>query len=531
MKRVFSLITMATAASAVQLRGDGIEEVGEQIEHFPPADYDGVLDRRSLMTESIDEKESFPEDGHMEIFTASIFGDDIDQNDRRDKECNANQQLCKIDIKTDLYGWETSWRLIQGNKVITKGPPVGQNYGRSQRYMGGMCLDQGQYRLQAFDKMGDGMSGQYGDGYVKVFCDNVFKKGIVDDTSNWKQKQLQFQVTGSNTQVTQGRSDTFGPDVGTPGTDWCDRVNQNTDWRKKATTCTTLSGVPGHRVRLRIRVDKFGMETSGKIWGPDTLFISKTIPNNGQQTKEKCMPPGQYKLTMTDFDGICCKHGEGKYEIFVDGKLLIKGGSFITSINHSFSLGHNWVEGMTPRDCEWWYGHDIRRRDWHTRCNNQYCDMEYRGLKWSASLKADAQDYANRLLATCDTTGINHDATDQGENLAKNKGSGAWGERYPADNLMKRFVDNEEFWGWNKNAHLTQAMWYSSQYIGCGESVKDMDGAGKMCRFQVCRYARAGNCMMASYDSDNGDNWRVPMMMDESPCGPMCPPGNVGCHH
>merc|ERR1719343_1711944 len=72
----------------------------------------------------------------------------------------------------------------------------------------------------------------------------------------------------------------------------------------------------------------------------------------------------------------------------------------------------------------------------------------------------------------------------------RNFGSGTWGARYPAENIMGRFVDNEEFWGWNGNAHLTQAMWYASEYVGCAESKKDMNGRGKMCRFQVCRYAR-----------------------------------------
>merc|ERR1719469_1391440 len=105
---------------------------------------------------------------------------------------------------------------------------------------------------------------------------------------------------------------------------------------------------------------------------------------------------------------------------------------------------------MSERDCEWHWAHDNRRRDWHTRCYpGQYCDKSYRHLKWSPALKADAQDYARRLLDTCDTIGIKHDATDQGENMAKNKGHATtWGNLYSADKVTKRFVDNEEFWGW-----------------------------------------------------------------------------------
>ena len=183
---------------------------------------------------------------------------------------------------------------------------------------------------------------------------------------------------------------------------------------------------------------------------------------------------------------------------------------------------------MTERDCEWWWAHDYRRRDWHTRCyNGQYCNKRYRHLRWDASLKADAMDYANRLLSTCNEEGIHHDASSYGENLAKNKGSGAWGQLYPADRITKRFVDNEEFWGWNDNAHLTQSMWYASRYIGCGESVKTMSN-GETCRFQVCRYSKPGNCVMESYSASVGNNWMKPMMMDDSPCKPLCP--ESGCH-
>ncbi len=92
-------------------------------------------------------------------------------------------------------------------------------------------------------------------------------------------------------------------------------------------------------------------------------------------------------------------------------------------------------------------------------CTEFYCDENARHLRWLSALEADARDYAVRLLNTCGETGIKHDHTNQGKNLAKNKGSGTLGALCPADNIAKRFVDNEEKWGWNANAHLTQVMW------------------------------------------------------------------------
>jgi hypothetical protein len=42
----------------------------------------------------------------------------------------------------------------------------------------------------------------------------------------------------------------------------------------------------------------------------------------------------------------------------------------------------------------------------------------------STSTEADTLDYAVRLLDKCDKVGMEHDLSDQGENLAKNKGGG-----------------------------------------------------------------------------------------------------------
>lgn len=254
-----------------------------------------------------------------------------------------------------------------------------------------------------------------------------------------------------------------------------------------------------------------------------------TIPSNTAKAVEQCLAPGDHTFIVEDLDGVCCRHGQGFINLSVDGKQLINLGQFQKSDSIQFKLGHNWMADMTERDCEWWWAHDYRRRDWHKRCyQGMYCNKSYTHLKWSTALKRDAKIYAEKLLDTCDTYGIKHDSTDQGENLAKNKGSGRWGELYSADKVTKRFIDNEEFWGWNKNAHLTQALWRPSRYIGCAESVKSM-GGGKMCRMQVCRYAKAGNCQMGKFNADQGNNWMRAMMQDDSPCAPKCPPN--GCYH
>lgn len=80
------------------------------------------------------------------------------------------------------------------------------------------------------------------------------------------------------------------------------------------------------------------------------------------------------------------------------------------------------------------------------------------------------------------------------------------------DQILTRWVDNEETWPYPNNAHLTQALWRASRYLGCGDAVKNYSD-GAICRIQVCRYVRSGNCNMNSYDATEGDNWLVPMLM------------------
>jgi hypothetical protein len=92
--------------------------------------------------------------------------------------------------------------------------------------------------------------------------------------------------------------------------------------------------------------------------------------------------------------------------------------------------------------------------------------------------------------------------------------------------IVGRWVEREETWPYPDNAHLTQSLWRASRYIGCGESVKELDD-GTTCRVQVCRYQKPGHCNMASYDATEGENWLVPMLEDHSDCGNACP--SEGC--
>ena len=145
-------------------------------------------------------------------------------------------------------------------------------------------------------------------------------------------------------------------------------------------------------------------------------------------------------------------------------------------------------------------------------------------LNWSEGLKESSRGWANQLLKSCGQ-GLYHEKQSKyGENLASNLGSGSWGAMKHADDIVKRFVENEANKDWPANAHLTQCLWRATKYVGCWDAEKDM-GDGKTCRVQVCRYARAGNCDMHKFTNDPKRMNAV--MQDSSNCGQECPP--EGC--
>jgi len=474
-----------------------------------------------------------PEEGVITLSDhVNLLGEEIEEFDQYHREeagsCGDNKSEIRIFLKTDNYGYETSWALRnQQGKVVAKGPPQGTNYADKTSYSGKWCVNPGQYRAVINDRGRDGMcTGNpniYGCGYFKVYLDGKIAGQVTNDKTRWPQKQI-----GMNAAPISARIDGTATTNNNSG-NWCNKVRSV--MKVPQGTCTLPNGQRGHRVRVTTKVDKYGMETSWTIRnanGQIKMKMGPVIAANGQKAVEDCLPAGKHNIIFNDLDGVCCKHGQGFWKVHVDGEELMSGGSFIRQDKRDFHLGYDWINTMNERDCEWWFAHDYRRRDWHTRCySGQYCNKSYRHLKWNPNLKASAKVYANQLLNTCGQSGIKHDETEEGENLAKNLGSGAWGALYPAEKVTNRFVDHEEFWGWNRNAHLTQAMWYPTRYMGCADSVKDM-GNGKMCRFQVCRYARAGNCLMGKFNAGTGNNWMKAMMSDDSPCGPDCPKN--GCH-
>jgi len=493
--------------------GDGAEEVGE------PKDFNEPIARRlrriiPVANQEMDEerylaeKESFrddsipifePTDDENEEFDLSPYAEpgyleelgQLDEHDGRDLQsaCGSGQRRVKIEIVTDKSGYETSWDLRKGNgALVNKGPPGNTKYADSKRYVGGMCLSPGNYRFTVYDKFRDGMCGaNTGRGLYRFYINGVKRFTSPSNCSqNWGKRVHTFTIKGSS-----------------------NNNNNNNNAGSGGGGCSN--------VRIQFKVDKFGKETTVKLTGNGSTQLQSVKDVGAYQTKTmtKCVPSGTYTLRLIDQDGICCSRGQGWYKMFVNGQQVIAGGYFIGSKTHTIKIGSNWQSSMTNRDREWLNAHNSRRRKYNG-------GKGYVPLRWSRTLKSDAKNYAEQLGNNCKNEELIHaKGIQDGENLAKNKGSGSFGVLKTADQVMSRFVEKELNLPYPKNAHYTQVVWRATQYVGCGESVRNI-GGGQMCRIQVCRYTRAGNCNVR-----NG-NWRAEAWKDDTGCGRYCP--REGCY-
>jgi hypothetical protein len=111
--------------------------------------------------------------------------------------------------------------------------------------------------------------------------------------------------------------------------------------------------------------------------------------------------------------------------------------------------GKNDSDGL-ERDEAWLQAHNVRRKKYHEQWGKSYVP-----LKWSPMLANEARQWANHLLNDCDIPGVTHEpGISEGENMAKNIGSGANGKT--PDQILNRFVEMEMDDGYPHNAHLTQ---------------------------------------------------------------------------
>ena len=283
-------------------------------------------------------------------------------------------------------------------------------------------------------------------------------------------------------------------------------------------------------IKVELKMDKFGHETSWVLKDVDRNRELASVPEdtydaNEEATQDFCgLESGKYKFIIRDKygDGMCCGNGRGKYRVSLNGQQIIVGGYFKKELSFDILVGYD-PGTLTEREYQYWVGHNKRRKEFHEKHGKEYVP-----LAWSHSLADRARAWATTLLGECDDVSMRHDPNrnGDGENMAKNLGSNpnsGLGQLYPVESIVTRWVEREMDWNWPENAHLTQALWRGSTYVGCAD-VEKTKSDGSICRVQVCRYRRSGNCNMGSF----GGDWLSAMLQDETNCGEQCP--EEGCY-
>ncbi|KAL7537357.1 hypothetical protein ACHAXR_007764 [Thalassiosira sp. AJA248-18] len=420
--------------------------------------------------------------------------------ERKELTCNADERTMHFSLTTDKYGYETKVQWHTEGSIFAFEPHSDENFADSTTYDYSYCVKIGQqYQLRIKDIMGDGLCCEFGQGSYNIRIDDEI---IYDSLDTQGQT---FTTVGTHTFVVEAPQ------------------QQIAESKISAASDNSRSGC----ITVRVKADKHPEELKWTIMNKNGIEVaaSPALKALAPVSKQVCLPKGKYEFRINDQygDGLCCGEGDGNFAVELDGKELIRGSHFQFTKSFNIQINPSFRANMSPRDMDWLVAHNDRRKKYHEQWGASYVP-----LKWSPQLAAESKLWAEKLLDDCDMSGIEHEkGVLDGENLAKNRGSGKFGELYPTENILTRWVERELDVGYPANAHLTQCLWRSSKFLGCGEAVKKFNGGRGTCRIQVCRYARAGNCNMNQHKASIGNNWLKPMLEDNTRCGPECAP--EGC--
>ena len=167
---------------------------------------------------------------------------------------------------------------------------------------------------------------------------------------------------------------------------------------------------------------------------------------------------------------------------------------------------------------DWLKAHNDMRFKYHTANSKTVVN-----LQWSTGLAALAKTWAEGITDQCKNRAGDDDGYGRNSVLRQDLSSGLtpewalanWGKQYEL--------------GYPTNQAFTQAIWRSTEYVGCYISVNE----AMKCKAAVCYYAQPGNCGMsgaAGTDADSVAVWTEKVFADPSQknnCGNLCPP--EGC--
>ena len=153
---------------------DDIDQYADQ----RPEDEDVVVTSTETGEDVVEDKVPIDDVDSIEVsdfdgpVTDFIYTSDISRIDSPTTNgacANSGEVLWNMQLITDNYPWETAYTVRDADGgVIMAGPPQGNNYERSKKYVGSICVPTGDYVLEVTDSGEDGMCCEYGNGSMVV---------------------------------------------------------------------------------------------------------------------------------------------------------------------------------------------------------------------------------------------------------------------------------------------------------------------------------------------------------------------------
>ena len=304
---------------------------------------------------------------------------------------NSSSSYFVVAIKTDWYGYETSWSLTdaQGNTVAShtnaNGAYQNNTWYRDTVY----CATIGDcYTFTINDSYGDGICCSYGNGEYSITQDDgtVLAEGgnfNYTETKNFcisePVTEIDIEISEYDLEVCQKETFTLTAS-GANNYVWTTLegtiVSQDETLTTQLNTTTTfiVTGTSGNItatdtvtvtvitnwIRIIVKTDWYGYETSWKLKDSSGNVVAERAPNTYQSNKKykhkiKCLPDECYTLEVYDSygDGMCCSYGYGYFKVKGPGNVtLANGGQFGYQTTEPFCFGGPAAKALPYEDME-----------------------------------------------------------------------------------------------------------------------------------------------------------------------------------
>ena len=281
---------------------------------------------------------------------------------------NPESSYIVIAIKTDWYGYETSWSLDDdlGNTLASHSNANGAYQSNTWYRDTVYCITVGScYSFTINDSYGDGICCSYGNGQYSITQEDgtILAQGGEFDYTETTDFCIYDPLTMLDIDVTEEEIDVCKKETfsitasGANSYVWTDEngnivsqsatlttfVNQTTTFTVTGTTgaltgseTVTVNVLETNKVKIVIKTDWYGYETSWELVDEDGNIVAFKPPFSYQNNRRyrhviKCLEDKCYTLKVYDSygDGMCCNYGYGYFKVIGNnGVVLANGGTF-----------------------------------------------------------------------------------------------------------------------------------------------------------------------------------------------------------